>query len=405
MRRIFVPRAAYTSFEIGPRIGDCWSSSTRPPRSRSSGARAAAGSLRQQKLGDILLTRRVVTPDQLLEAIEQQAKMPMVRIGEALIALGLITEAQLEEALAQQQADRSVPLGELLVRSGVVSRAGPADRAGAQDGLPAGRRRAPSRPRPRRCASSATRSPPRLQALPLMLRDGAPDRRAGRPVARAPRSTSSSSVAQMQGRAGAGALPRQIERAARRLRRRSAPTIRDRGRDGDSRAGDRVRPRDTEQAGRDRSSSEGAASATDDDQPIEQCDNSLVRLINNMIVEAHAQGVSDIHIESQPGREKIRIRFRKDGVLRTYLELPHTYRNAMIARVKIMCDLDISERRKPQDGKINFAKFSPRHRLELRVATIPTNNGLEDVVLRLLASAKPMPIDRLGLSPQQPGAR
>ena len=117
-----------------------------------------------------------------------------------------------------------------------------------------------------------------------------------------------------------------------------------------------------------------------------------------MIVEAHKEGVSDIHIESYPGREKIRIRFRKDGLLRTYLELPASYRNAMIARIKIMCDLDISEKRKPQDGKINFAKFSPQHKIELRVASIPTNSGLEDVVMRILASAKPIPLDRLGLS-------
>jgi len=135
-----------------------------------------------------------------------------------------------------------------------------------------------------------------------------------------------------------------------------------------------------------------------DDKQIEQSDNSLVRLINNMIIEASKDGVSDIHIESYPGREKIKIRFRKDGVLSTYLELPPNYRNALIARIKIMCDLDISERRKPQDGKINFAKFSPQHRLELRVATIPTNNSLEDVVMRILASAKPIPLDKLGLS-------
>jgi type II secretory ATPase GspE/PulE/Tfp pilus assembly ATPase PilB-like protein len=143
---------------------------------------------------------------------------------------------------------------------------------------------------------------------------------------------------------------------------------------------------------------EGLERVGEDDKPIEQSDNSLVRLLNNMIIEANKEGVSDIHIESYPGREKIRIRFRKDGVLRTYLELPPNYRNALIARCKIMCDLDISERRKPQDGKINFAKFSPQHKLELRVATIPTNNGLEDVVMRILASAKPMPVDRIGLS-------
>jgi type II secretory ATPase GspE/PulE/Tfp pilus assembly ATPase PilB-like protein len=139
-------------------------------------------------------------------------------------------------------------------------------------------------------------------------------------------------------------------------------------------------------------------SSLDADKPIEQSDNSLVRLLNNMIIEAHTDGVSDIHIESYPGREKIRVRFRKDGQMRTYLELPSNYRSALIARVKIMCDLDIAERRKPQDGKINFAKFSAQHKLELRVATIPTNNGLEDVVMRILASAKPLPLDRLGLS-------
>jgi type II secretory ATPase GspE/PulE/Tfp pilus assembly ATPase PilB-like protein len=97
-------------------------------------------------------------------------------------------------------------------------------------------------------------------------------------------------------------------------------------------------------------------------------------------------------------REGASIRFRKDGVLRPYLELPHTYRSALVARIKIMCDLDISERRKPQDGKINFAQVRAPSKLELRVATIPTANGLEDVVMRLLASAKPMPLDKLGLS-------
>ena len=122
-----------------------------------------------------------------------------------------------------------------------------------------------------------------------------------------------------------------------------------------------------------------------------------------MIGEAQSQGVSDIHIECQPGRDKVKIRFRKDGALRPYMELPHTYRSAMIARIKIMCDLDISERRKPQDGKINFGKFVPGQRLELRVATIPTANGLEDAVLRLLASAKPIPLDNLGLSPANLG--
>ena len=69
----------------------------------------------------------------------------------------------------------------------------------------------------------------------------------------------------------------------------------------------------------------------------------------------------------------------------------------MISRIKIMAQLDISERRKPQDGKINFQQFGPA-KIELRVATIPTNNNLEDIVMRLLASTKPLPIEKLGLA-------
>jgi type II secretory ATPase GspE/PulE/Tfp pilus assembly ATPase PilB-like protein len=137
----------------------------------------------------------------------------------------------------------------------------------------------------------------------------------------------------------------------------------------------------------------------EDDTPIEQSDNSLVRLINTMILEARRQGVSDIHIECQPGKDKVRVRFRRDGVLRPYIELPHTYRAAIVARLKIMCDLDISERRKPQDGKIAFGRWVQGQKLELRVATIPTANGLEDVVMRLLASARTLPLEGMGLQP------
>jgi type II secretory ATPase GspE/PulE/Tfp pilus assembly ATPase PilB-like protein len=146
-----------------------------------------------------------------------------------------------------------------------------------------------------------------------------------------------------------------------------------------------------QQQGRDTPEEEG--------QLIAESDNTLVRLINTMIIEAAGRGVSDIHVECQPRQAKVRIRFRKDGMLTPYLELPHTYRAALVARLKIMADLDISERRKPQDGKIDFRKFSVKHRLELRIATIPTSGGLEDVVMRLLSSAKPLPLDKLGLSP------
>lgn len=126
-------------------------------------------------------------------------------------------------------------------------------------------------------------------------------------------------------------------------------------------------------------------------------DNEMVKLVNRIIIEAHNQGASDIHIEPYPDRGKTEVRFRKDGTLVSFTSIPPAYRNALASRIKIMCDLDISEKRKPQDGKIKFKKFGPLD-IELRVATIPTAGGLEDIVMRILASGNPLPLDQLGLS-------
>jgi type II secretory ATPase GspE/PulE/Tfp pilus assembly ATPase PilB-like protein len=126
-------------------------------------------------------------------------------------------------------------------------------------------------------------------------------------------------------------------------------------------------------------------------------DNELVKLVNKIIVEAYHQGASDIHIEPYPGKAKTEVRFRKDGSLGPYIEVPASYRNAIVARIKIMCDLDISEKRRPQDGKIKFKKFGPLD-IELRVATIPTAGGVEDIVMRILAAGEPIPLDKLGLT-------
>jgi type II secretory ATPase GspE/PulE/Tfp pilus assembly ATPase PilB-like protein len=134
------------------------------------------------------------------------------------------------------------------------------------------------------------------------------------------------------------------------------------------------------------------------DNVSEAVENELVKLVNKVITDAYRQGVSDIHIEPLPGKGKTGIRFRKDGTLVPYIEIPGAYRNALVARIKIMCDLDISERRKPQDGKIKFKRFAPLD-IELRVATIPSTGGVEDVVMRILAAGEPIPLDKLGVLP------
>jgi type II secretory ATPase GspE/PulE/Tfp pilus assembly ATPase PilB-like protein len=135
--------------------------------------------------------------------------------------------------------------------------------------------------------------------------------------------------------------------------------------------------------------------ATDDVSAA--ADNELVKLVNKIIIDAYNLGVSDIHIEPYPGKAKTEIRFRKDGDLQAYIEVPASYRSAIVARLKIMCDLDISEKRKPQDGKIKFKKFGPLD-IELRVATIPTAGNVEDVVMRILAAGEPIPLEKMGFT-------
>jgi type II secretory ATPase GspE/PulE/Tfp pilus assembly ATPase PilB-like protein len=134
----------------------------------------------------------------------------------------------------------------------------------------------------------------------------------------------------------------------------------------------------------------------DDAPEIDETDSGIVRLANQLIIEAYARGASDIHVEPDGSKNPCLIRLRIDGDCMKFMEVPGQHRNALVQRLKIMSKLDISERRKPQDGKIRF-KYS-KGTIELRVATIPTANGNEDVVMRILAASKPLPIDKMGFS-------
>ncbi len=133
------------------------------------------------------------------------------------------------------------------------------------------------------------------------------------------------------------------------------------------------------------------------DEGITEEDSAIVQLVNKIIIDGYNRGASDIHIEPRPGKSPAVIRMRIDGTCHIYQTIPHTYKNAIISRIKIMSDLDISERRLPQDGKIKFKKFASSD-IELRVATIPTAGQVEDVVMRILASGDPIPLDKMAMS-------
>jgi type II secretory ATPase GspE/PulE/Tfp pilus assembly ATPase PilB-like protein len=135
----------------------------------------------------------------------------------------------------------------------------------------------------------------------------------------------------------------------------------------------------------------------DDGTSIGEDDSAIVRLANQIIVDSYKRGASDIHIEPYAGKQDTVVRIRIDGRCQEYQRIPPTYRKALVSRIKIMARLDIAEKRKPQDGKIKFHLPTGRD-IELRVATIPTANSNEDVVMRILAASEPMPLEVLKMT-------
>ena len=131
---------------------------------------------------------------------------------------------------------------------------------------------------------------------------------------------------------------------------------------------------------------------------IDENDSVIVRLANQVIADAYRLGASDIHIESFSEPKETAVRFRVDGTCFTYMRIPAVYRRAIVSRLKIMANLDIAERRKPQDGKIR-CKLAKDREIELRVATLPTAGSNEDVVLRLLTAKEIMPLEAMDFSP------
>lgn len=135
-----------------------------------------------------------------------------------------------------------------------------------------------------------------------------------------------------------------------------------------------------------------------DDFVSTEVDAPIVRLVNGILIKAVKLGVSDIHIE--PYEKSFRVRYRIDGVLRKAMGLPLKIRNAVISRIKIMAQMDIAERRLPQDGRIKM-KIGRSREMDFRVSVVPTLWG-EKVVLRLLDKSNlQLDMTKLGFQEEQ----
>lgn len=395
--RCFIPRQSIKDFQIGLRIGEILIDEKLASKEDIAAALSRQRHLQVQRLGDYLAEHQIVSREQLSKAIQHQESQPILKLGEALQQLDLLTQEQLEAALRKQKENRKMQLGQILIEMGVIDERTLKGALAKKLGIPyvslskfnfdlnaiklVSATMARSQVLVPICMYEnalvvAFEDPLNMKAMEqlrfLTQRKIVP--------AMASNEDIKSAIAKYYG-SHAGVIFV------------DAPEVQGNEYDFHQGAISTVQIDDL------------ATKLFDEDtgidltlEPIAESDNTLVQLVNKMILDAFQDGVSDIHIETYSGKQNTRIRFRKDGTLIPYLEIPSNFRNAMISRIKVMAQLDISERRKPQDGKLDFQHFGPA-KVELRVATIPTASGLEDVVMRVLASAKPVVIDKLGLAP------
>ena len=333
--------------------------------------------LRHEKLGEYLHKQHIVTSEQLQAAIRHQEFVPHLRLGDALAQAHVITEKQRDDALERQKTGRSKPLGTILVEMGAVSREDIRRVLVEQLGIPSVHLGGfqfdlnAIKTVPADLAHMYTAMPlcRTLTRIAIALEDPLEGE-----ALHALEFSSGLRVDPVV--ASHDDLLLMIEQYY-----------------GPRKGSGNLRDLFAELGG-----TEPAAEIIAG-EVITESDNTLVRLVNKIIGDAIAQGASDIHLESMPGNKSSRVRFRKDGILTPYTEIPSNFRAAVISRIKIMSDLDISERRRPQEGKISFRQYGPTP-VELRVVTMPTAHGLEGVVMRILTAPKAISIEQIDLAPQ-----
>lgn len=399
--RCFVPAQAAKTCSIDAPIGQVLIDQKAVTPEAVKAALNLQALLRSQNLGEYLTENKYVSPEQLAQALELKRNHPKQRLGEAFVELGILTGQELDMALGSKALESTMPIGQILLKKmGIVDEQSINGAIASKLGIPIVdlKVKIPVEILAKVPAAVAHRR----RVVPLCEAEGAlvvaienpmdsavlEELRAVTRMKILPVSASAQDIATSL-RSHYGPAPNIAP---------AIPSVMDR------RKASRVAPKSAQpmlrpDAGVQELMSRLAAESGNQDIAEQQAvssDSALVGLVNRIIIDAVQQKASDIHIEANLGPKTTRVRFRKDGNLVNYLELPAQFRNAVLSRIKIMSQLDITEHRKPQDGKIDFSRFGPAP-VELRVTTVPTTSGLEDVVMRVLAAAKPVPVDELGL--------
>ncbi len=128
----------------------------------------------------------------------------------------------------------------------------------------------------------------------------------------------------------------------------------------------------------------------------EAADISVVRLVNRILAQGCTSGATDIHIDASLGPEHVAVRFRRDGRLYEQTRLPAHLRQGIVSRLKALAGIDIADRRRPHEGRIETLEQAPEG-VHLRVLTVPTRDGSEDVAIRLVPARELPPLEMLGI--------
>lgn len=388
----FIPHHAIKQQQIGMPIGALLIEENHVSADDIDTAVAHQKVLKAQRIGDYLNENQVISTEQLHQAITLQKDRPVLRLGDALKQLDLITDDQLAAALNKQKENRGVRLGQIMIDMGIVDERTLKGTLANKLGFPyVNLAKFNFDPNAIKLVDSALVS--KYSLIPLCIHEGMLVIAFEDPM-------NFKAIDEVRFVTQMGVLPAMAssEDIHQAISEYYSPS---REWDEDAQSGSENDILEFEQSSSDDLANklfeEVETTTAAEDTPIAESDNTLVQLVNKMIMDAVKDKVSDIHIETYPGKKNTLVRFRKDGVLMPYLKIPANFCNALISRIKIMCQLDISERRKPQDGKLDFKQFGPS-KVELRVATIPTSSGMEDIVMRVLSSSKPIPMKDLGLT-------
>ena len=371
--RCFIPALSIKQYQIGKKIGQMLVDEKIATHLEINSGLEKQEQLRNQKLGEYLTSELIVTPEQLNVALKRQSGS-VLKLGDVLIQEGLITNEILEQALETQRTHRKQALGEILINMGVVDAEVIQSMLAKKLGIPFVNV-TKFHINPKTFYLIPYRFIEKYSILPLYHSESTLVIAMENPLKWEP-------LNELRVITGLNVIP--VLAAPEALLQVIGKLHKVEDNTSKQKIGELAQGMTLE------SSDEVV------EDSIAETDNTLVGVVNKMILDAYHQGVSDIHIETYPGKRNTLVRFRKDGVIKKYFEFPPKFRSALVSRIKIMAKLDISEKRRPQDGKIEL-RLSEEQKIELRVATVPTAHGLEDVVMRVLAGAKPIPLGKIGL--------